>query len=77
VEKGLHRSPLGTTRALPGDRARINQREDGVDSGPNPARRNAPFQKQREEKARGLKEQREREDRKRDREKAQDQEERK
>ena len=72
----MHRSPMGTTRVLPCDCARINQRENGVDSGPNPAERNEASQKrQREEKARGSKEQKEREDRKRDREKAQGQEE--
>jgi hypothetical protein len=45
------------------ERAKTNQREAGVDSGPNPAKRNAVFQKQqRDEKARDSKEQQEREE---------------
>jgi hypothetical protein len=62
LKKGCTGPPLGITTAR---RCKTNQREDSVDSGPNPAERNeASHKQQREEKARGPKEQRrEREER--------------
>jgi hypothetical protein len=60
VDEGLHRSPAGNNYSA---NVQTNQREDGVDSGPNPSERDAAADKQqREEKARGTKEQREREE---------------
>src|SRR5215208_4312263 len=60
---GRRVAPFPRWEQLQRERAKPNQREDGVDSGPNPSERDAASDKQqREEKARGTKEQREREE---------------
>ena len=88
MNKGCTGLPLGTTTA---QTCKTNQREDSVDSGPNPAERNEASHKQPEKIAHEAQDQRrqeaeerqerrqirheEREDRKRERQKARGQEE--
>jgi hypothetical protein len=56
---GRRVAPFPRWEQLQREGAKTNQREDGVDSGPNPSERDAAADKQqREEKARGTKEQR-------------------